>query len=80
MAYFKTLHITNITWSQSHIAFTAQCRHRPIQAIEQALPTEADVEINVDGTTERTRRRRVYDALFDIYGIWPSGQDGFDFA
>lgn len=79
MSVWTTYRVSNITWHQNSLECTARHLRRPVEVLKASLPVEADVEINTEGADERTIRRRINDAIFDTYGVWPASEECFDY-
>ena len=79
MSIWTTYRVSNIVWHESSLEVTARHLHKPIGVLKAELPVVADVEINTEGADERTIRRRINDAIFDIYEVWPASEECFDY-
>ena len=79
MSIWITYKVSNIVWHENSLAVTARHLHKPIGVLKAELPVVADVEINSEGADEYTIRRRINDAIFDIYGVWPASEECFDY-
>ena len=79
MSIWTTYRVSNITWHENSLEYTARHLHKPTGVLKAELPVVADVEINSEGADERTIRRRLNDAIFDTYGVWPASEECFDY-
>ena len=79
MSTWTTYKVSNIVWHESSLETTARRFHKPINILKAELPVATDIEINSDGADEYTIRRRISDAIFDTYGVWPASEECFDY-
>lgn len=80
MSIWTIYKVSNIIWHNGSLECTARHLRKPVEVLKASLPLEADVEINSEGADMDTIRHRLYDAIFDTYGVWPASDASFDYV